>query len=98
MDRESVRSIVIDMLKELREDWEYSGELTEETGIFQDLGFESIDAVALGAAIEERFGQPLPFAEFLTHARDQNVKDITIARLLDFLMVHLKPGVERSTV
>ncbi len=98
MDRESVRSIVIDMLKELREDWEYSGELTEETGIFQDLGFESIDAVALGAAIEERFGQPLPFAEFLTHARDQNVKDITIARLLDFLMVNLKPGVERSTV
>ena len=98
MDRESVRSIVIDMLKELREDWEYSGELTEETGIFQDLGFESIDAVALGAAIEERFGQPLPFAEFLTHARDQNVKDITIARLLDFLMVNLKPGVERSTI
>ena len=98
MDRESVRSIVIDMLKELREDWEYSGELTEDTGIFQDLGFESIDAVALGAAIEERFGQPLPFAEFLTHARDQNVKDITIARLLDFLMVNLKPGVERSTV
>ena len=98
MDRESVRGIVIDMLKELREDWEYSGELTEETGIFQDLGFESIDAVALGAAIEERFGQPLPFAEFLTHARDQNVKDITIARLVDFLMVNLKPGVERSTV
>jgi acyl carrier protein len=98
MDRESVRTIVIDMLKELREDWDYSGELSEDTGIFQDLGFESIDAVALGAAIEERFGQPLPFAEFLTHARDEQVKDITIARLVDFLLANLKPGLEKSAV
>ena len=87
------------MLKELREDWEYSGEVTEDTGIFGDLGFESIDAVALGAAIEEHFGQQLPFAEFLTRARDQNLEDIRIGSLLEFVMTHLNgtTGSGRST-
>ena len=90
LDKESVKSSLMNMLKELREDWEYSGELTERTGIFRDLGFESIDAVALGAAIEEHFGQSLPFAEFLTQAREQNLDDITIGGLLEFLMMNLK--------
>ena len=58
-------------------------ELTEETGIFGDLGFESVDTVALGAAVEEHFGQPLPFAEFLTKARDHQMKDVTIGYFLD---------------
>jgi acyl carrier protein len=90
LDKESVKSSLMSMLKELREDWEYSGELTDRTGIFRDLGFESIDAVALGAAIEEHFGQSLPFAEFLTQAREQNLDDITIGGLLEFLMMNLK--------
>jgi acyl carrier protein len=90
LDRESVKTTVMNMLTELREDWEYSGEITEETGLFGDLGFESVDAVALGAAVEESFGQQLPFAEFLTKARDSNVKDITIGYFLDFLMANLK--------
>jgi acyl carrier protein len=90
LDKESVKNSLMSMLKELREDWEYSGELTDRTGIFRDLGFESIDAVALGAAIEEHFGQALPFAEFLTQAREQNLDDITIGGLLEFLMMNLK--------
>lgn len=89
LDRETIKVSLMNMLKELREDWEYSEELTEQTGIFRDLGFESIDAVALGAAIEEHFGQSLPFAEFLTHSREQNLDDISIGSLLDFLMTCL---------
>src|SRR2546422_3247277 len=82
LDRETVKNHLMNLLKELREDWEYSEELTEQTGIFHDLGFESIDAVALGAAIEEHFNQSLPFAEFLTRAREQEFDDISIAHLL----------------
>ena len=89
LEREAVRNSLMELLKELREDWEYSGELTEQTGIFKDLAFESIDAVALGAAIEERFGQQMPFAEFLTRAREQNLEDITIGYLLEFIMTNL---------
>jgi len=88
-ERPAVKAALMGMLKELREDWEYSGEITEETGIFGDLGFESVDAVALSAAVEDHFGRSLPFAEFLTRAREQNMKDITIGYFLDFLMTQL---------
>ena len=89
LDRATVKNSLMKMLMELREDWEYSAELTEQTGIFRDLGFESIDAVALGSEIEEHFGQTLPFAEFLTRAGEQELDDITIGNLLDFLMLNL---------
>lgn len=90
LEREAVKSSLMNMLMELREDWEYSAELTEKTGIFKDLGFESIDAVALGSTIEEHFGQSLPFAEFLTRAGEQGLEDITIGHLLDFLITNLQ--------
>ena len=90
VDRQTVKDQLMSMLMELREDWEYSAELTEDTGLFKDLGFESIDAVALGSAIEEHFGQNLPFAEFLTRAGEQGLQDITIGRLLDFLVTNLR--------
>jgi acyl carrier protein len=84
------------LLKSLRDDWEYSAELTDDTGLFGDLGFESIDAVALGAAIEEHFGRQLPFAEFLTGAKEKGLEDITIGYLLQFLVTNLN-GAEAVT-
>jgi acyl carrier protein len=87
--RESIRTDLMTLLTSLREDWEYSGELTDDTGLFQDLGFESIDAVALGSALEGHFGTQLPFAEFLTMAKDRKLEDISIGYLLEFLVTHL---------
>ncbi|MCA1601956.1 MAG: phosphopantetheine-binding protein [Acidobacteria bacterium] len=89
LSREEIRNDLLTMLGEWREDWEYAGQITENTGIFTDLGFESIDAVAFGSAIEEHFDQSLPYAEFLTKAREQQQDDITIGDLLDFLMANL---------
>ena len=97
LDRLAVRNDLLTILTELREDWEYSDEITEQTGIFGDLGFESIDAVALGSAIEEHFDQSLPFAEFLTKAGERQAKDITVRDLLDFLMVSLNRSKERRS-
>jgi acyl carrier protein len=77
------------IMTELRDDWEYSGQITEQTGIFRDLGFESIDAVALGSAIEDHYNRSLPFAEFLMKANERQATDITIGELLDFLSEHL---------
>ena len=97
LTREQVSNDLMAMLKELREDWEYSGELNEQTGLFRDLGLESVDAVALGAAIEEHFGRPLPFAEFLMKAREQNMKDIPLGYLVDFMLSHLNRNVAGAT-
>jgi len=80
------------ILTGLRDDWEYSGEISLQTGIFGDLQFESIDAVALGSAIEDHFNRSLPFAEFLTKAGERKAKDIYVSDLVDFLAEHLATG------
>jgi acyl carrier protein len=91
LDRTAVLSSVVSILSDLREDWEYSDEITEKTGIFSDLEFESIDAVALGSAIEEHFNQSLPFAQFLTEAGERDAQDIYVGELVDFVMANLRP-------
>ena len=88
-DRNVVRSVLIDTIKDVREDWEISVPIEDDTGLFRDIGFESIDAVALGSSIEEHFDQSLPFADFLTKANEEKWDDVTVGQLVDFLMTHL---------
>ena len=89
LTRDAVRDDLIAILKQIRDDWECSTDVTEDTGLFQELGFESIDAVALGSALEDHFNRSLPFAEFLTKAREEKLTDITVGRLVDFLVESL---------
>ncbi len=96
-DRETLRDDLLKILTELRDDWEFSGEITEATRLFQDLEFESIDAVALGSAIEEHYDRSLPFAEFLTKAGEREAADITVGELLGFLVENLGEPVERTS-
>lgn len=95
LSRGNIRNELLTILGEWREDWDYAGTITEDTSIFNDLGFESIDAVAFGSAIEEHFNQSLPFAEFLTTVRERQQEDITVGNLLDFLMANLEGSPER---
>ena len=66
VNKEKVLTDVTEILDDLTSDWEFDDEISGETLLYKDLGFESIDAVALGTAVEEHYNQPLPFAEFLT--------------------------------
>jgi acyl carrier protein len=95
LTRDQVRSDLIELLKEAREDWDNSIVVTDGTGIFRDLGFESIDAIGLGSALEDHFGAVLPFPEFMAKAREAKVGDITVKLVLDFLMENLKQSEER---
>jgi len=94
----AVRDKLIRLIREIREDWDMPGTVDENTGLFRNLGFESIDAVALGAEIEDRFKQSLPFAEFLTKAREENWEDISIGQLLGFLLEHLRPMAQGQAI
>jgi acyl carrier protein len=98
LTRTQVRSDLIDLLREAREDWDTSILVTDATGIFNELGFESIDAVGLSSALEGHFEQTLPFPEFMSKAKEQNWTDITIGQLLDFLMENLDRSAERQPV
>lgn len=78
------------IFKETMGDWEYSGEITPETRLFADLGLESIDVVALGAAIEEHYRRNFPFAQWLGQMREQQVDDIHVKDVIQFLEDNLK--------
>lgn len=96
LSRDQVREQMLGLLRDAREDWDESLTVTDQTGLFQDLGFESIDAVGLSSALESHFDQTLPFPEFMAKAKQMGWSDITIGALLDFLMTNLKVSAERA--
>jgi acyl carrier protein len=78
------------IFRETMGDWEYSGEITPDARLFADLGLESIDLVALGGAIEEHYRRNFPFAQWLIQMRDQQVDDIRVKDVIQFLHDNLK--------
>src|SRR5262245_43917679 len=83
--REQIAADLEKIFRDTMGDWEYSGEITAETRLFADLGLESIDMVALGAAIEEHYGRTFPFAQWLSQLREQQVDDIRVNEVIQFL-------------
>lgn len=96
LTREKVRDDLFRLIQEIQEEWDLPTDVTEQTGLFRELGFESIDAVALGSSIEEKYQQSIPFASFLTEASEQNWPDIKVGQLVDFLLANLDGSPERS--
>ena len=89
MTEEKVLEDVIKILNELTSDWEYNGEVTKDTRLYYDLGFESIDAVALGTAVEEYYRQAMPYAEFLTELGQEGIESLTVGKLVKFIHQNL---------
>jgi len=85
---EAILADLTGILKDLT-DWEYSGPITRETRFFADLGFESIDAVVLGEAIEAHYRQRFPYAEFLAELGERQARDIQLGEVVEFLRRHL---------
>jgi acyl carrier protein len=92
--REQVFVAVRGLLDELKGDWDFEDEITHETRLFADLGFESIDAVALAAAIEEHYQQQLPFAEYLASLAQQEVPDMSVDDIVTFTYRHVGAAAE----
>jgi acyl carrier protein len=89
LDRETILADVLNLLNQLARDWEYSGELTAETFLFADLGFESIDAVVLASFVQEHYRRQFPFPQLLAELGRREVKDLRIGELVDFIHHHL---------
>ena len=85
VSQEQVFKDLLIILDELSDDWEYSEEITPTTSFFEDLGFESIDVVALGTAIEEHYRRSFPFAEFLAGIGQREDQDIKIGEVVEFI-------------
>ena len=87
--QDSILGDVLALLKELARDWEYSGEITPDTWLFADLGFESIDAVILASFVQKHYGRPFPFPQLLAEIGKREVKDLRISELVGFIYQHL---------
>ncbi|MDY6823093.1 MAG: acyl carrier protein [Thermodesulfobacteriota bacterium] len=76
---------ILATLEKVGEDWEYSDEITMDTYLLGDLGLESIDVVVLGEFLEEHYDQSFPFTEYFTELAQQEIQDIRVSDLVDFL-------------
>jgi acyl carrier protein len=69
------------------------------TRFFADLGLASIDIVVLGEAIQQHYGQSLPFDQLLAELGGRAQRDLEIRELIVFLQDHLhaasQPGSTR---
>jgi len=92
VSEEAILADLIEIMKGMT-DWEYSAPITRETRFFADLGFESIDAVAFGEAIEAHYRRRFPYNEFLAQV---GFEDIQMGQLVDFIRTHLNSVGEGS--
>ena len=89
VNQEVIQTDVLNLLKELARDWEYSGAITPNTFLFADLGFESIDAVILASFVQEHYGRAFPFPQLLAEIGQRDVKDLRISEQVGFIHQHL---------
>jgi acyl carrier protein len=89
--REDVFAHLVGQLRQVAHDGEVEGGITEQTRLFADLNFESLDLVVLGAALQEHYGRTFPFAEFFAQIGQRQQKDLTVGEWLDFLYQQLRP-------
>ncbi len=87
-DKATIFNDILDTLEKVGEDWEFSDEITLETYLLGDLGMESIDVVVLGEFLEEHYGQTFPFTEYFTELAQQEITDIRVADLVDFIDIN----------
>ena len=87
--REAIMDDVLGLMRQLADDWEYAEEITPQTRFFADMNLASLDLVVLGTAIQEHYGQILPFAEFFAELGQRGTPDIPLNEWVDFIHTHL---------
>lgn len=91
ISKEEIQSKVIAVLQEMTADWDLDSneQIGPETGLIEDLVFESIDVVQLVVALEQKFNRKgLPFEKLFLNEGDY-VDEIKVKEVVDFLNEHL---------
>lgn len=88
-----IEAQVVTLIGEIARDWDYTDAIGPNTRLFRDLGFESLDAVVLGTAIQERFQRNMPFAELLADVGQRPTPELTLGELVAFIQTHVSERV-----
>jgi acyl carrier protein len=87
ISRPEIVSDLVNLISDITQDWDldFSGGISEETGLVSDLGFQSIDVVMLVGEIHKHYGlRNLPFEQLLL-VKGKYADEIRISSLADFL-------------
>lgn len=76
---------ISEMLLALLDRYGVDVEITRDTTFHEDLGLESIDLVALGGMLAERYGDEVNLAAFLAELELDDVIGLRIGLLVDFV-------------
>jgi acyl carrier protein len=85
--RHEIETYLVGLLKQLMRDWDSEREITASTRLFGELGFESLDAVVLGTAIQDHYGQAMPFSQLLAEIGERG-RDLSVDELVAFVQTH----------
>lgn len=91
MNKLDVEPKVISILNDLTQDWELDSDdgINMNTGLMNDLEFESIDIVQLAVALEHGFNQKgLPFEQLFMKDGDY-VEEILVSDVVNFIDKHV---------
>ena len=86
--RTEIQDYILEKLREISDDSDNSIEIGPDSLLFTQLGFESLDAVVLGVAIQEHFNRHMPFSELFADL-GQKQRDLSIRELVDFTHKHV---------
>lgn len=86
VEPESVLTDVMRVMRDLSEEWDYSGPITPDTRFFADMEVRSLDFVILSTALARLYGR-LPFDEFYTQLSERPPEDreVTVREYADFV-------------
>ncbi|MFH9553824.1 acyl carrier protein [Streptomyces sp. NPDC051445] len=91
-DEKAVLADITGMLARLLQD-EYGLDdigIDMQTTFNRDLELESIDLVTLAALLQERYGDQVNFAEFLAGMEFDEIIELTVGRLVEYVVTSLK--------
>jgi acyl carrier protein len=93
LNLEHIQSEIIDILKDMTQDWglDMEGDFGPGTQVVADLEFSSVDIIHLIVAIEERFKRPKMGFEELLMKEGRYVDDLSVDQLAQFVASKL-PG------
>jgi acyl carrier protein len=88
---DAVLAEVSDMLRTVLAEYGDDGaEIAMSTTFNRDLELESIDLVTLAGLLEERYGQRVNLAEFLAGMEFDEIIELTVGRLVEYVVWSLK--------
>jgi acyl carrier protein len=85
VSREEVAATILGLLQSMGDEWDDSSATSEDSYVFGNLNWRSIEIVYLVNAIQQRYKQTFPFAEFLQEIERRDRKDVSVGEIVEFV-------------